>query len=1216
MFTDCFTYQVTEALTDLNDVKTNNYSNIFLGKNELITDWLQVNEKKEQHLNIVTTLNFQKSEDDDPEQLGIWLYFDKNYTFFDFKIDRVPYYLSHGRPEGSMIYSFFFYLEYISDTQCKIAHNFGEYTYYLGVNEKGSIEFMKDLTGDETLFNYALEGNLLRLYKKITTKSTTGDGDVSRFYTLGFKVDEEGGHILTLIEGLDDSLYSTIYINEIQNQLEYYLDNSWVGYDQKTAITAINLDKSAFHIKSQAMFHHQYNKDYGINFVQLKNNVSYNNSYTRGDNLTQSYDAYPDVNFRNYSGLHTGINQELGYDNVILTYNFTDQVFTLADGESYEWRIHSLDENNGRNPIWPFKMLNIKDSKFKKNGAMASDVPYFSDKVYKLQGRHTIVQDEEGNKLSPNNGTYLCTWLYQEDANNTTTWLDRYYYPDRTTRKEALTAPHFAESFENLIDKNYNYDAVDKLIKENTYFDKISDLVFEPDNEYRYSRISSATVNDVLEEMADYRIENVEDKNGELAYLSELMELNGKHHLRIDHDLFKKTNAINFNTDLYITNGKRIGVQLFGSDYTSGFNIQNRKDVAPYHYYATDKVIYILNNDFTIRHQFDLYSKYHDTINKFILGDVFDDIIAVSNLFLYIFSYDLSLKTKIYYADILGITDISIDGLKNNLLSYPYASVVCSMKYTGDTHVNLGKMTLQGINIGRLRDDTIRIRFNAEPAEYHFETNISKILSEQNAIIYKGNLYVPYNQDILKIIFVPDADRDNFSVEDVEKHPCKIRVLDYNEYYVNYQRTSSDNHSTLEPTLENEFIEVEDKFKHIYIDGYGNIYAFNFDKLAVSPDGDTVYGLYGWDKYIAAGGWYWLYNQSLSRMQAQITSSKFAEFGSEESIDFMKMNELAMTCIVRGFANMSDNRRFEVYDESKQRFYQWPLTDYSEIYSLDSYKYIDGDYSEHVSFVILAKLSNLDQLMRIEYQCDTGRLNEDEVDLPVNKLARFVETTNSNTIMRYANENKIYFNLYLPNIYLQNYHEQIVWDLTDIQTGWYNINVYINLDKAKFEVKINDIDFADCNDSLNFLPYVNSNGNIFDMTYYVGCLGKKYGTTMHRILYDEIEDRYACKDSRIENMKIYSKNLLYHEYQAMRMEGHKINPITITIPCGQRNNIEEIVRYFKYVPPTAISNKVKINISGTGLSTKGEFELLEKEIRRRLADEKDCLVDVEEIEFI
>ena len=1210
VFTDSFSYNKYEALTDVNDIKSNNYSNLFLSRKKLNEEWIEGRKKDNPRLNIVSTISFEAANTQDPLNRGVWLYFDKTYTFFDINIKEAPYALTYSRPDLN-IYNYFFYIEYLSETECRISHNFGEMRFYLSVDDKLKIQFKAEYNATDCIFQYNMQENQMQLYKTII--ATEEDKTTATVYTIAYQIVDDV-YTLVLTDNLDINNNNTIFLNEIENNLELFNNNSYVGYDQSQYITAINRANSAFFIKSQALLHHQYNKDSGINFVPLKNNQTYQGQYTRGDNLTISYEEYPDVNYRNYTNIQSGLNQEHGNDNVILNYHFTDQIYTLEDGDVLNFRIPSLEENNGKNPIWPYKTLNVADSKFVKSGAFSSEVPFFSDKVYKLQGPNTLIRDDNGNKLSPNNGTYLCTWLYRRDDINQPVWLDRYYYPDKISRKTALTSPHFSESFENLIDKNYDTDEITTIIKENTYFDKVSDLVFEPNNDYKYSRISSEMVNEVMNQLEPKRILNVEDQDGRLAYLSDQMQMDGKHSLRIDHQLFNKTNAINFNTDIYITNGKKIGLQIFGTDYTSGFNIQNRKDLAPYHYYATGKVIYMLNNAFEIKHSFDLFSKYHDVINKFILGDVFDDIIAISNLYFYIFTYDLSLKSKISYSNIKGINDIIIDGVKGNLLNYPYDDGKISVTYNKPTNLNLGELTSPRENVGCLPDDSVSIKYTEPPVSVFFETNISRIISEQNALIYKGNLYVPYDQNIIKFIFVPDSERDNFPESEMTNYPCKVRMMDYDEYHVNYLRTTTDTPIDQEPTLENGFIEVENKIKTIYIDKTGALFGFNFDKLAVAPDDDTIYGLYGWTDYIQAGGWYWLYNQSLSKMQSQITTSKFAEFASNESIDWVKINEEGMMCLVRGFFENSETKRFEIYDITKKRIYQYFLYDYDEIYSVDSFKYIDRDYEEHLVFTILARAG--EELFRIEYQCESGRLNEDRLSLPVDKMERFVETTNSNVIMRHANENKLYFNLYLPTNYLYDYIETIEWDLSDIQTGWYNINVHINLDTAKFEVKINDIAFADRNDSPNFKPYVNSNGNVFDTTYYVGQLGKRYGTTMNNILSDVLQDPYMCKNSKIENCRIYTTSLAYHEYQAMRLHGNPINTISLTLPCGQRSNIDEIVRYFKYVPPSAISNKVRINISGTGLTTKGEFELLEKEIRTVLQDNKDCLVDVNDIEFI
>ena len=91
----------------------------------------------------------------------------------------------------------------------------------------------------------------------------------------------------------------------------------------------------------------------------------------------------------------------------------------------------------------------------------------------------------------------------------------------------------------------------------------------------------------------------------------------------------------------------------------------------------------------------------------------------------------------------------------------------------------------------------------------------------------------------------------------------------------------------------------------------------------------------------------------------------------------------------------------------------------------------------------------------------------------------------------------------------------------------------------------------------------------------------------------------------------------YHEYQAIRLFYSKINELTITLPCGVRNGIEEIVRYFRYRTPGYITNKVKINISGLeDIKYESEMNALKNDILEALKASGDCLTKVNEIEFI
>lgn len=1207
--TDMFPFCLYKAFDGVVDCKTNNYSNLFLTNKSLTSDWLEVNQKPiSENLGIVTTLSFFSSDYTDEDNPGEWLYFDKNYEFWDVYLKSAPYKLTHGRP-SSGIYNYIFYVNFLDDSKCEISHNFGDLIFYLSVGEENKIDFLVSDLATDRVFNYKLSDNHLMLFKVVGDKT----------YSLSISQTEDGGYAIVLQDALDSSELNVLYVEKQEFDFDAYVNNSYVGYDRKTNISSINRDKSAFYLSSQSLLHHQYNKENGINFVPLKNNANYKGSYGRGDNLTISSLEYPDVDYRTYTTINSGLNEESGFDDIIMTYAFHDQVIEIKAGSDIEFYIPTTEENNGVEPLYPYSQINISDTKFIKNGALYSNTPLFADKFYRFQGKETRIKDEQGNDKLPNNGVYLCSWLYYADDGNDPIWLDRYYYPDVISREEALVGSHFSPSFENIFDKNYRNAINVEKAKQNTYFDKISDVVIEPGNFYRYSRISYNLISSVNEKTDAYRIKTIEtNKNIKEDMMSNIV-FDNKTWAKISHDSFNKTNKLNFNVDIYLQKEKRMGLQLFGADYKSGFNIQNRKDLSPFHYYATEKEIYLLNNNFEIKRSLELFGKYGETIVKFILGDVFDDVVVVAGLNLYLLSYDLTIKTKIDYRDILGADALLLeDG--TSLLAYPYEEIFSDIDNYQAIESHEFKYEHTEFETPYKPDLISEIKVQSWIDDMYYDTEISKIITEGNSLCYKNNIYIPFKSNVYKIIFTPDSEKDNFTTEERENYPAKIRKLDESEVFLNYQKTNTSTDTTNEPTVENGFIEVENRIKNIFISNDGTVYGFNYDQIAMSCDGDTMYGLYGWDNYIKSGGWFWLYNQSLGKLQASYNTSKFAEFGSANSIDFVKINIDGYMCLVRNFHNSENltdgdiTKRIEIYDKSKHVIFYYDLSTFDDIICLDAYTYIDEDYKEQSVFSMLGERNS--SLYKIEYRVEENRVVTTRTSLPLNHNKKFIETTNSNTIVRYSGQNKLYFNLFLPNNYLYDYCETIELDLIDIQDGWYNLNVFIDLDAAVFEVKINDKIYGSRNETPEFIPFVNSNGTLFDASYYIGNVGKKYGTTMNKILTRNSVDPYALKNCKIENMRIYTRGLDYYEYQAMRMSGKKINPIMITLPCGQRNNIEEIVRYFKYVHPSSVSNKVRVNISGTGLTTKGEFELLEKEIREAVVDNKDCLVDIKEISFV
>ena len=499
---------------------------------------------------------------------GSWLYFAKNYEMFDINVTKVDAMLTYGKPDEDYS-NYIFYIEYLDENTCTISHTFGDLRFYLSAGEDKVLQFVKNPKDDVEKFSFANDGNVMKFYKKVLHNKYNEVGDIVNSY-LGFYVlgverteDNEVGN-LKLYNENNDAHCLFAYIHDSSLDFNFYVDSSWVGYDRTKHISSINRAKSAFGLQTQSLIHHQYNKDDGFNFVPLKNTYTYRGNNIRGANLVMSDDNYPDVDFRTYDALHTGFNQEKGSDTITLSFTFNDQEYEVNDGDDLHFSIpeKSIEKTNGLEPLWPYKYININDTKFVKNGAFGSNVPFFADKIKKKQGAKSIVKDIEGKRSTPNNGVYLCSWLYRKDSESQPIWLDRYYYPDLIDRQKALKGiSHYEQSFENILDKNYTSDDyVRAKIFKNTYVDKLSDMIIEPSNDYIYHRLSSDMVKEVIDNIEPNRIKDVKNHKGKDADILSIYPFDGEQFKKIDYKAWNNTNQINFNTDIYLSKNKRIGI--------------------------------------------------------------------------------------------------------------------------------------------------------------------------------------------------------------------------------------------------------------------------------------------------------------------------------------------------------------------------------------------------------------------------------------------------------------------------------------------------------------------------------------------------------------------------------------------------------------------------------------------------------------------------------
>lgn len=260
-------------------------------------------------------------------------------------------------------------------------------------------------------------------------------------------------------------------------------------------------------------------------------------------------------------------------------------------------------------------------------------------------------------------------------------------------------------------------------------------------------------------------------------------------------------------------------------------------------------------------------------------------------------------------------------------------------------------------------------------------------------------------------------------------------------------------------------------------------------------------------------------------------------------------------------------------------------------------------------------------------------------DVPA--IARFKQSTNSDSIIRFVNkQNVLYFNLSCPAARFPfNRTLTIPWELEYAKSGVYNINVLVDFNEAIFEVRLNDTVLGKVwhdedaevvyttdreggvrveRNTQFFKKGVNTLNTSLSHSFYVGTVGKSYNTTLNDILENGSlgDDPYACKNTSVSNLKVFTKHLSLHEYQAMRLEDKNINPLVLTLPTNFRQGTDEMVRFFRYNSNPAVSNAVRINVSGTTLASTSELEALKNEIVDELADKTDALVEIRNINIV
>lgn len=98
-------------------------------------------------------------------------------------------------------------------------------------------------------------------------------------------------------------------------------------------------------------------------------------------------------------------------------------------------------------------------------------------------------------------------------------------------------------------------------------------------------------------------------------------------------------------------------------------------------------------------------------------------------------------------------------------------------------------------------------------------------------------------------------------------------------------------------------------------------------------------------------------------------------------------------------------------------------------------------------------------------------------------------------------------------------------------------------------------------------------------------------------LFEYLNDNsFNCRGIKIKNLYFYDKALNYFDILMNNRIYQNVNDVIFDVPCGKRNHLEEIERYFKFRVPGSKSSTVNIVLKNSGINN----SLLQNEIEKRI----------------
>ena len=188
--------------------------------------------------------------------------------------------------------------------------------------------------------------------------------------------------------------------------------------------------------------------------------------------------------------------------------------------------------------------------------------------------------------------------------------------------------------------------------------------------------------------------------------------------------------------------------------------------------------------------------------------------------------------------------------------------------------------------------------------------------------------------------------------------------------------------------------------------------------------------------------------------------------------------------------------------------------------------------------------------------------------------------TNFNYLATKEIRNSLKFNITLSN-YLSAediVNKSIVFNLSNIDIGYHTFTYRFDSIQGNITLFVDGVKYT----NLTISPGKYRIQNIFADDFFVGSTGFYNGVDLATYLNQP--GYYFIKDLQIKNFFLYDRALYDGEIIALNLYDKPVSDIILSLPYGQRNNIEEIERVFKYSGGGS-SKSVSINVKNLNIQS-------------------------------